>query len=164
MFRRHTLAAATIASTLVATAACAGGDPNSLTVSDTNPPAAESTSTITTTSLPDVASLPLAEFEPDRVAELRQFVTPAMGGVRYSVSPDHTPATIHDTVLVFTEAPNLQIDGPRSSDSIGLVTQSVAGSAVSTVEAFLETVEGVDDAVVEPTGDAIELFGRRLRG
>ena len=156
MFRRHPLAAATIASTLVATAACSGSDPNSLTVRDTNPPAVESASTITTTSLPDVASLPLADFEVDRVAELRQFVTPAMGGVRYSVSPDHTPAVIHDTVLVFTEAPNLQIHGPRSSATIGLVTQSVAGSAVSTVAAFLETVEGVDDAVVEPTGDAIE--------
>jgi hypothetical protein len=164
MFRRHPLAVATIALTLVATAACGGSDANSLTVSETNPPAVESVSTITTTSLPDVTSLPLAEFEPDRVAVVRQFVAPAMGGLRYSVSPDHTPAIIHDTVLVFTEPPNLQINGPRSTASIGLVTQSIAGSAVSTVEAFLETVEGVDDAVVEPTGDAIELFGRRLRG
>ena len=164
MFRRHPLAAATIASTLVATAACAGSDPDSLTVRETDPPAVESASTITTTSIPDVVSLPLAEFAPDRVGELRQFVTPAMGGVRYFVAPGHTPAAIHDTVLVFTEPPNPQINGPRSSASIGLVTQSVAGSAVSTVEAFLETVEGVDDAVVAPTGDAIELFGRHLRG
>ncbi len=102
MFRRHTLAAATIASTLVATAACAGSDPDSLTLRDTNPPAVGSTSAITTTSLPDVASLPLAEFEPDRAGELRQFVAPAMGGVRYSVSPNHTPAVINDTLLVFT--------------------------------------------------------------
>jgi hypothetical protein len=164
MFRRHPLAAATIASTLVTTAACAGGDPEALNVRDTNPPAVESTSTIATTSLPDVASLPLAEFELDGVAGLRQFVTPAMGGVRYSVSADHTPATIHDTVLVFTEPPSSQILGPRSTATIALVTQSVAGSAVSTVESYLKTVEGADDAVVEPTGDAIEVFGRRLRG
>ena len=164
MFRRHTLAAATIAATLIATTACAGSDPNSLTLRDTSPPAVESASTISTVSLPDVASLPLADFEVDRASEPRQFVAPAMGGVRYSVSPDHTPAVIHDTVLVFTDPPNLQINGPRSSASIGLVTQSVAGSAVTTVDAFRETVEGVDDAEVEPTGDAIELFGRRLRG
>jgi hypothetical protein len=164
MSRRHALAAATIASTLFATAACAGSDPSSLPVSDTNPSAVESESTIPTTSLPDVASLPLAEFELDRLGEVRQFVTPAMGGVRYSVSADHTPAIIHDTVLVFTEPPNVQITGPRSTATIALVTQSVAGSAVSTVEAFLETVEGVEGAVAEPTGDAIELFGHRLRG
>ena len=119
MSTQRPLAAATIALTLVATAACAGSDPNSLTVSEMNPSADESVSTITTTSLPDVASLPLAEFEPDPGAEPRQFVTPAMGGLRYSVSPDHTPAIINDTVLVFTEAPNVQIDGPRSSASIG---------------------------------------------
>ena len=168
MFRRRPLAAATIASALVATAACSGSDPDSLTVGDTKPPAAESTSAIAPTtaptSLPDIAALPLAEFESDVVGELRQFVTPAMGGVRYAVSADHTPAIIHDTVHVFTEPPNSRINGPRSTASIGLVTQSVAGSAVSSVEAFLETVEGVDGAVVEPTGDAIELFGRRLRG
>lgn len=164
MFRRHPLAAATIASTLIATAACAGSDPNSLVVSDTDAPSAGSVSTTAIISLPDVEALPLADFGPQRVGELRQFVTPAMGGVRYSVALDHTPAVIHDTVLVFTEAPNAQIQGPRSTASIGLVTQSVAGSAVTSVADFLETVEGVDDAVVDPTGDAIELFGRRLRG
>ena len=163
MFRRHPFAAATIASTLIATAACSGSDPDALTVGDTIPDA-ESTSTIATTSLPDLASLALADFEPDGGVELRQFVTPAMGGVRFSVSADHTPATIHDTVLVFTEAPNAQIHGPRSTAAIALVTQSVAGSAVSTVDDYLETVEGVESAVVEPTGDAIELLGRRLRG
>jgi hypothetical protein len=77
---------------------------------------------------------------------------------------DHTPAAIHDTVVVFTGPPNTQISEPRSNASIALITQSIAGSAVSTVDEYLATVDGVEGAVVEPTGDAIELFGRRLRG
>lgn len=163
MYERHQLAVAIIASALVATAACSGSDSDSGAIGETIA-AVESTSTIATTSLPDSASLPLADFEPDDGAELIEFVTPAMGGIRYSMSVDHTPATIHDTVLVFTEPPNAQILGPRSTAAIALVTQSVAGSAVSTVDDYLETVQGVENAVIEPTGDAIELFGRRLRG
>lgn len=169
MVRRHQLAAATIASTLALTAACAGGDPDPLAAGDSDTTLAvgstTTTSTTTTTpSLPDLASVPLADFQPDDDVELREFVTPAMGGVRFSVSEDHTPAIIHDTVLVFTEPPKARINEPRSTASIALVTQSVAGSAVSTVDDFLGAIEGVEGVVVEPTGDAIELFGRRLRG
>jgi hypothetical protein len=168
MLRRHQVAAATIASTLAATAACAGGDPDSLAAGDTTlavkTGSTMTASTTTTPSLPDLASLPLADFEPDDDTELREFVTPALGGVRFSVSEDHTPAISHDTVLVFTEPPKARINEPRSTAAIALVTQSVAGSAVSTVDDYLGAVESVEGVVVEPTGDAIELFGRRLRG
>lgn len=164
MSRRHRLATTLFALALVAIAACSqeAADPLLTGEADLAGPAPTSTTPIT--SLPDVATLPLAVFEPDEAAELRQLVNPAMGGVRYSVSVDHTPATIHDTLVVFTEPPNAAINAPRSTAAISLVTQSIAASAVSTVEDFLRTVEDVDGAVVEPTGDAIELFGYRLRG
>lgn len=163
MFRRHPLATASIASTLVATAACSASSPESLGVGDVNP-AVASTSVATVTTLPDVASLPLADFRSDVGAVHVEFVNPAMGGIRFSMSAEHTPAIVHDNVLVFTEPPNLRLHGARSTAWIMLITQSVAGSAVSTVEDVLDAAEGVEGAVIEPTGDAIELFGHRLRG
>ena len=161
MSRRHWIAFAVIASTVVA-AACSEDESDSLTGVEADLPSAEPS--VTVSSLADLASLPLAEFEPDGGGEVVEFVNPAMGGVRYSVSADLPPATIHDTLIVFTEPPTAQIFAPRSNATIALVTQSIAGSAVSTVDDFIKTVEGVDGAVVEPTGDAVELFGRRLRG
>lgn len=160
MSTRQLLAAAA----LVTAAGCAtDGDADSTaTTPPTVPPAA--TTTAPPATLPDLELLPLLRIESDGDAELREFVSPALGGIRYSVSADHTPAAIHDTVIVFVEPPNPDIAGARSSAAIALVSQSVAGSAVPTVEAFLETIEGVADAVVQPTGDAIELFGHRLRG
>ena len=172
MTKPHPFAPAAIAATIVAAAACSGADPDTLIVGDTATPTTVSTSeptatiasTVPASSLPDLTSLPLADFDAEPDVDVEQFVSPGMGGIRFSTSVDHTTAIIHDSVLIFTEPPNPVINGPRSTATIDLVTQSVAGSRVSTVEAYLETVRGVENATVEPTGDAIELFGRRLRG
>lgn len=153
-----------LAAVLITAVGCATDRDADSTATTPPPTSPGSTTPAPPATLPDLESLPLVRFESDDDAELREFVSPALGGIRYSVAAQHTPAAIHDTVIVFVDPPNPEIAGARSSAAIALVSQSVAGSAVPTVDAFLATVEGVVDAAVEPTGDAIELFGQRLRG
>lgn len=156
---------------LLATAGCSGSDADDRAGARTDEVTASTTSTVstgappsTTTALPDVAELPLAAFDATDDAELEWFALAPLGGLRFAAAPDHAVNAIHDTVIVQTGPPHPLINGPRSGASVFLLTQSVAGSRVATVDEYLRAVDGVDDAEVRPTGDAIELFGRRLRG
>lgn len=156
--RRRPSAALWIVVAAIAGAACS--DDDSSTGSGTTTPI----TTPSTMPAPPEATLPLAELEAPSDVPLEEHVTPAMGGMRFSASTEHFPAILHDTVLVYTEPPDDVFIGPRSAAEVALITQSVAGSPIANVESFLDTVAGVDSAVIEPTGDAIDLFGRRLIG
>lgn len=156
--RRRPSASFWIVLAAIAGAACS--DDDSSAGSGTTTPI----STPSTMPAPPETTLPLAELEMESDVALEEYVTPAMGGMRFSASTKHFPAILHDTVLVYTEPPDDVFIGPRSAAEIALITQSVASSPISSVESYLETVAGVDTAIIEPTGDAIELFGHRLIG
>ena len=121
MTKPHPCAPEAIAATIVAAAACSApprhativGDTATPTTVSTSEPTATIASTVPASSLPDLTSLPLADFDAEPDVDVEQFVSPGMGGIRFSsTSVDHTTAIIHDSVLIFTEPPNPVINGP----------------------------------------------------
>lgn len=156
MTRPHLVRAAPVVLAVGLVAACSTAEPDALVVDDTTDTVGDE--------IGEIGDLPIADFGPASTAAVREYFSPALGGVRFAAADDHTPATIGDSVIVFTDPPNPDVNGPRSEASIQLVTQSIAGSPVPTVDAYLDAVGGVAEATVAPTGDVVELFGRRLRG
>ena len=89
----------------------------------------------------------------------REYTFPSLGGVRVEVFESHGVYAEGDRVMIDP------IGGPdpyRSGAAyIGLATQASDGSSVGTVDDFLARLSGIE---LQPTGDALELFGYGLVG
>ncbi len=105
--------------------------------------------------LPDVA---LGEVDAGATVVL---TSPAMGGVRFEAAEQHNPSSGADFVSVRIDEPG---DGLKPEANVALITQSVNQTPVMTVDDYMDAVSTDPSARVEPTGDALDLFGYRLTG
>ena len=113
--------------------------------------------------MPDGEELRLVTIEPaDADIELVQHTTSAMGGVRFSMDPDHYFQTTGDSIVVSISNPTGE--AAWETASIGLLTQTADGVAISSVDQIIDLIATAPTAEITPTGTAIEVLGHNLAG
>lgn len=102
-------------------------------------------------------------FEPaDNSGELVSFTSSSMGGVRFSVDPDHFLFTPGDNIVVSVTDPADKAGWETAS--IGLITQSADGQRIDSVDEVIRLTADTPTAEVTPTDTVLELFGYELDG
>lgn len=105
----------------------------------------------------------LVTFEPVREqVELVSYTSSAMGGITFSMDPDHFLITPGDMTVISITDPAAE-DGWETA-TIGLMTQTADGSRIESVEEVLRLTADTPTAKVTPTDTVLELFGYELDG
>lgn len=110
---------------------------------------------------PDPDSLPDAVLTVTDEGPTEVMTLPAMGGVRFEAAAQHKVIDGNDTVVVLVDESD---GGTFSEANIGVITQSVSEAPIASLADYMDAVAIDPDAQVEPTGDALDLFGYRLTG
>ena len=178
-FRRTSLVWALAIAIAASASAC--GDTDGSTTDATPEPAgselpaeAEPEPTTTTTpAAPTTLPPPTLDERIGAIAEATGFAVPdtgdssprltsaSMGGVSFLVDERYVSLVQQDTTVVLLDEPG---DGSTPSVSVQLVTQTAAGTPITTLDEFFEPLFAIDAASVIPTGTAVNALGHDLEG
>lgn len=162
--RRHVLRASLLALLLGASACSSSSDGDDASQAVEAEPA-QTTLLEEAPPVVDEADDSEAEIEivtfPSRPSEDRtEYRTSTMGGVSFEVGDGDSLLPSGDMIVVSDQP----IDEFGPTASVGLVSQLMSGDPVATQRDFVDAIESVPEAAIEPTGTAIDLLGYRLTG
>lgn len=109
----------------------------------------------------EAADLPDAELGEADEGPAASLASPALGGVRFDAAEQNDVSIGDDFVSVRIAEPG---DAMKPEANVALITQDVTEAPVATIADYMAAVATDPTAIVEPTGDAIDLLGHRLTG
>lgn len=107
------------------------------------------------------ADLPDVELDEADDGPTASLASPAMGGVRFEAAEQNDVSIGDDFVSVRIAEPG---DDMKPEANVVLITQDVTGAPIATISDYMAAVAIDPTAVVEPTGDGLDLLGHRLTG
>lgn len=107
---------------------------------------------------PDLLDVELTTPDDGPTASL---ASPALGGVRFEAAEQNDVSIGDDFVSVRIAEPG---DDMKPEANVALITQDVTGAPIATISDYMAAVAIDPTAVVEPTGDGLDLLGHRLTG